>query len=178
MKKLLLLLLIAPVLGFGQVTFDSEKTFLSEYKDIARFVSTNDNDWRGIMIAFGNYDKSSTLFPTKFFALGDCFNCTEGWKIYVNELKCEDDRLVCKIIINKPNVFVEKCQLCESADNTIYDIEYSVSGDILTVIEKITSEDGKYVISKDFYRRDDTIKCCTKREIEEWEKNNIIIEDI
>jgi hypothetical protein len=176
MKKLLLLLLIAPVLGVGQETFDSEKTFLSEYKDIARFVSISDYGFT--MIAFGNYDKSSTLFPIKFFELdGDCYDCTEGWKVYVNELKCDYENFVCKIIINKPNVFVEKCQFYDSANNTntVFQTEYSVLGDILT--EKTTFEDGldgKGIIIENLYRRDHTIKCCTKREIKEWEKKNVI----
>ena len=183
MKKLFLILLIAPVLGVGQETFDSEKTFLSEYKDIARFVLIDEyagkNDMK--MVAFGNYNKSSALFPNIFYAMDDCFDCRVGdvleYKIYVNELKCEDFKEFCKIIINKPNVFVEKCQLCDSADNTniVYQTEYSVSGDILT--QKMTFEDsvdGKVNIVEFRYRRDYTIKCCTKREIKKWEKKNII----
>ena len=183
MKKLLLLLLITPVLGVGQETFDSEKTFLSEYKDIARFVLIDEyagkNDMK--MVAFGNYNKSSALFPNIFYAMDDCFDCRVGdvleYKVYVNELKCEDFKQFCKIITNKPNVFVEKCQLCDSADNTniVYQTEYSVSGDILT--QKMTFEDsvdGKVNIVEFRYRRDYTIKCCTKSEIKKWEKKNII----
>ena len=183
MKRLLLLLLIAPVLGFGQETFDSEKTFLSEYKDIARFVLIDEcagkNDVK--MVAFGNYNKPSALFPNEFFVMDDCFDCRfrdyNNYKIYVNELKCDDFKLFCKIIINKPNVFVEKCQLCDSADNTkiVFKTEYSVSGDILT--QKKTFEnslDGKVNVVEFRYRRDYTTKCCTKREIKKWEKKNII----
>ena len=179
MKKLLILLLVAPVLGVGQETFDSEKTFLSEYKDIARFVLideyTGKNDVK--MVAFGNYNKSSALFPNEFFAMDDCYDCTEGWKVYVNELKCEDKKLFCKIIINKPNVFVEKCQLCDSDDNTniVFQTEYSVSGDILTQKTTYESLDGKVNnVVESRFRRDYTTKCCTKREIKEWEKKNVI----
>ena len=84
--------------------------------------------------------------------------------------------VVCKIIMNKPNIFIEKCQYCDYNDNSTFIVknEYSVSGDVLTVKSTTEFDIDKVVISEALYKRNDTIKSCTEKEIIEWKNKNVI----
>ena len=153
-----------------------EKIFLSDYKDIVKFVLIEEYGGFMEIVVFGDYDKSSSLLPTKFSLMDDCY-FFEEYKLYENELKCKNsETVVCKIIMNKPNIFIEKCQYCDYNDNSTFIVknEYSVSGDVLTVKSTTEFDIDKVVISEALYKRNDTIKSCTEKEIIEWKNKNVI----